>query len=494
MPTVHLKDALKKEGIVFGLADDDMLEGFIESSGFRTKPFKVAQGVDPHAAEKEDVEYFFQAETFTPGQLDEFGNMDYRERGKIFQVTEGTVLARKHVVSSGKNSTGFDIYGNILTREKGENVLFESGPGTFLSPDGLEIIAEVSGQPRLMLSGEVKVVQVYTQEGDVGYQSGHIDYDGDVHINGAIQPDFRVSGHNVRAEIAQGANINAQGNLTMSEGIIESTVYAHGDVVASFVRNSRIRCMGSVVISGEVVDSVIICSGACSVNKGSLISSTVSAKMGLVARIVGTDSTKPCHITVGRDQFIHEELDAYKKQLVEIQENMTRNEDKKQTFLDQIEFFQNEETRLAHEQDTSRTELQKYKKELETLEGTGKEGKIQDIEYHMSRLQQNMDYAEKKLAQVFQSNEDADRQVSAIEALEKELQLQMKTIRSRRQRLIQWSLDHPGKPLAKILEVIHARTKIQGLGSDIIVRDDTRAVSFAEVRGPSGYEMRLTSL
>ncbi len=234
--------------------------------------------------------------------------------------------------------------------------------------------------------------------------------------------------------------------------------------------------------------------GACSVSKGSLISSIVFAKKGLVARIVGTDSTKACRIRVGKDQFVHEELDDYKKQLIEIREKVSQHEEKRQGLLEQMQFFQNEETRLAHEQDTSRVELESYRKKLDSLEGIGKEGKIQDIEYQISRLQRNMEYAERKLAEAFQNNEEVERQVKKMDALIENCKAQMDTIRGHRQTLIQWSLDNPGKPVAKVIEMVHAGTKIQGLESEIIIRESSRAVRFTEMKGQSGYEIKSSFL
>ncbi len=493
MPVQELKDALQKESVISGILPDDMLEGFIGSSGFRTNSFKVAKGTPPKGNQQVQIEYFFSADMFKPGKLDDQGKIDYKETRKIVQVPKGTVLAKKTVSETEDQKAGIDIFGNTLEPVQTNQLLFKAGAGTHLSSDGLKIIADIKGRPTRLLSGEIKVIKTFTQEGDVGYKSGHLDYDGDIQIKGGIQSGFRVSGHNINVVNALGARITAQGSLNMTDGLIETTVYAQGDVMAGFIRNSKIRCMGNVIVTGEIVDSVIICSGACSV-KGSLISSDVSAKKGVIAAIIGTQSTKPCRIQVGKDSFVHEELEDYKKQITAIHQKLKSDGEKRQSLQNQAQQLQYEGTRLAYEQDTAQIALKEYENQLAQLEGTGKENKIQDVEYEISCLQKNIQYIEKKLNQTLTANEESEKALSAIDELLSQSKEDLEGIRNQMKRLIQWSMEDPGKPVVRAIDTVNTGTRIQGLESQTILKNDMTAVVFSEVKGTSGYEIKSSSL
>ncbi len=494
MPVQELKDALKKESIVFGIVSDEMLEGFIGSSGFRTNLFKVAKGIPPRGSQQTQIEFFFSADVFKPGKLDEQGKIDYKETRQILQVAKGTVLAQKNISETEDGKDGFDIFGNLLEPAQTDQLLFKSGSGTRLSSDGLKIIADIQGRPKRLLSGELKVIKTYIQEGDVGYKSGHLDYDGDIQIKGSVQSGFRVSGENISAVSAQSARITAQGNLSMTDGLIETTVYAQGDVTAGFIRNSKIRCMGNVIVTGEIVDSVIICSGACSVNEGNLISSDVSAKKGVIAAIIGTQSSKACRIQVGKDVFVHEELEGYKKQIAAINKKVKTDGEKRKNLQTKAQQVQDETTRLAYEQDTAQVELKEYEKQLVELEGTGKEDKIQNVEYDISCLKRNIEYMGKKLTQTFSENEESQKALSAVDEVLAQSKAELEAIRNQMKQLIQWSVDNPGKPIVRVTDTIHATTRIQGLESQTILKNDMTAVVFAEVKGSSGYEIKSSSL
>ena len=63
--------------------------------------------------------------------------------------------------------------------------------------------------------------------------------------------------------------------------------------MCQFINNSKLLCLGDVIIEKEIVDSDIECSGKCVVANGKLISSRITAKMGVQAKNIGTDMSEP---------------------------------------------------------------------------------------------------------------------------------------------------------------------------------------------------------
>ena len=91
----EIKEALLDKGIVLGIVSDEMIEGFINSSGFKTKSFRVARGILPIRGKDAKVEFFFNTDYLKAGGLTKDGVIDFKDRGEIPYVEEGTVLAEK---------------------------------------------------------------------------------------------------------------------------------------------------------------------------------------------------------------------------------------------------------------------------------------------------------------------------------------------------------------------------------------------------------------
>ncbi|RLB91468.1 MAG: DUF342 domain-containing protein, partial [Deltaproteobacteria bacterium] len=172
-PDIHvldIKEALFERDIVNGIVVDEMIEGFIKSSGFKTQLFKIAGGVKPVQGQDAKLEFFFNTDYLKAGGLDTEGNIDFKERGAIPHVEEGTVLAEKMPMVLARQ--GQNIYGDELETLPGEDISLRFGKGAKLSEDGLKVLAEVRGYPKYSLSGVIFVHNEYTTSGDVDYETG----------------------------------------------------------------------------------------------------------------------------------------------------------------------------------------------------------------------------------------------------------------------------------------------------------------------------------
>ena len=112
-----IKEELFEKGIVSGLMGDDMIEGFINSSGFKTQSFRVAKGIRPIQGQDARVEFFFNTDYLKAGGMDANGNIDFKQRGEIPLVEKGTVLAEKTPRVEAR--WGQNIYGDEVPTEKG---------------------------------------------------------------------------------------------------------------------------------------------------------------------------------------------------------------------------------------------------------------------------------------------------------------------------------------------------------------------------------------
>ncbi|MBU2628730.1 MAG: FapA family protein, partial [Proteobacteria bacterium] len=263
---VQLKETLFDKGIVLGIVEDKMIEGFINSSGFKTKSFRIAKGVSPIQGKDAKVEFFFNTDYLKAGGLTNDGAIDFKDRGEIPHIEEGTVLAEKIPMVEAR--WGHNIFGDEIETMPGKDIVLKLGKGAKLSEDGIKVLAAVKGFPKYALSGHIFVHQEYITEGDVDYETGHIQYDGNVNIKGRIKSGFKVKGNDIQAIELDGGIVHADGNVRIAGGINEGKIYARGNVYAKFIHKSEVICMGDVIIEKEIVDADVECSGRCVTENG----------------------------------------------------------------------------------------------------------------------------------------------------------------------------------------------------------------------------------
>ncbi len=332
-----IKGALFDKGIVSGIVADEIIKGFIRSSGYKTKSFKVAQGTPPIHGEDARVDFFFNTDYLKAGGLTEDGVIDFKDRGEIPHVEKGTVLAEKIPMKVSRQ--GHNIYGDQIDTVPAKDSFIKHGKGVKVSEDGFKLLASVSGFPKFSLSGRTSVYEEYITQGDVDYETGHIDYDGNVNVKGRVKSGSKVKGNDIKIIELDGGIVTAEGNVIIAGGINEGEIYSKGNVYAKFIRNAKVACMGDVIITKEIVDSDIECSGRCIVENGKIMTSQITSKLGVKARNIGTEKAEPCTIKVGHDVFTKRELKTIKDKVDSLEKKLEQHgtkEDKKIKSLEKI--------------------------------------------------------------------------------------------------------------------------------------------------------------
>jgi uncharacterized protein (DUF342 family) len=492
IPAMDIKEALFDRDIVNGIVADEMIEGFIKSSGFKTQLFRVARGVKPVEGQDAKLEFFFNTDYLKAGGLDAEGNIDFKERGAIPHVEEGTVLAEKMPMVLARQ--GQNIYGDEIETAPGQDIALRFGKGAKLSEDGLKVLAEVRGYPKYSLSGVIFVHNEYTAPGDVDYETGHIDYDGNVNIKGCIKSGFKVRGNDIKTIELDGGIVEAEGDVVVAGGINEGKIYARGNVFAKFIHNSEITCMGNVQVGKEIVDSTIEIGGACIIENGKLISSEVAAKMGVSARHIGTEMAGPSILKIGRDTFTEKELGKNKTKILAMQKNLNRFQEKKDALKEENSELQKQITKLAHVQDRSQLEQREIQAKIAAPENAGRIGEMKE---QFAQLKTNAKNAEENLDRCFEKSEAIE---DAIEKIDREIAFwagKIEDLTQEKNNLISWSKDNPGNALVSSDGAIQPGTIICGKHSEMTVenliqRAKVREVLLtAETENGQTYEMQI---
>ena len=227
------------------------------------------------------------------------------------------------------------IPGDLIARapsgalESGANVRVD------LTAAGQEYYATAEGNARLV-GNTISVVPLLVIDGDVGYDTGNLDFDGDIHISGRIGPGYSVkSGGSVliRSSIGEGASVLAKGDVTACRGISgrKTKVIAVGGVRTAHVQEATVQCAGDLTVGNHVVDAHLRCGGVLTVDKGegtlggSIAGGQSWGLKGVEMFRAGSPSGASTALNVGLNPDQAGKLDELQKKLAEFNKVITRH-------------------------------------------------------------------------------------------------------------------------------------------------------------------------
>ncbi len=444
--------ALAKENIQFKVADLEKQIIALKTALKETVSFVAVRGRAPVPGTDAFISYQFDTNYLKPGKIDAEGKMDYRERGNIPKVAPGDLLATKIPMKTGE--PGIDIYNTPIPAPEAKDVVLQCGQGAHLSEDDMKAYAQIGGQPHVAVGGAVCVFAELTIDGDVNFTTGNVDFDGNVIVKGTVMNGFTVRCGHLFAKEISGAAIFALGDVVVSEGISNADIKTEGDVKARFVTGSNIKSFGSVMVDKEVIDSKIRSSAKFLSERCTIISSFVSAKMGVSARQIGTDVSAACRIHAGMDENVKKRIQAFahaindKKKILETVQKRYEKQSKKQRVIHQkiFELAQNQERQAS---------------DTEAANALARE---------LDLCFKDQEILEEQIAQ----------DLFAIEALIAEIE----TIGGEKEAILQWSKEEKGDPVVTVSGAITRGTKLFGIHTSYIPNETIRNVTIRETKHP----------
>ncbi|MCP4114808.1 MAG: DUF342 domain-containing protein [Desulfobacteraceae bacterium] len=495
-----VKEALDEQGICAGLKDDAMIKTWLSLATPEGDSFVIAQGIAPEYPVDATVKYHFAVDFRNPGKVLEDGSIDFRDRGDIPFVKAGTLLTEKTAVREGRSGT--DVTGLEIPVAEAVEVMFNPGTGTRLSDDGLQIFADADGQPHLDAMGNVSVFSEIKIEGDVDFETGNINFDGNIVVAGVIKEGFSVRGATLTAGQIEGAEIELTGDLNVGAGIIDAKlIRVQGSVQAKYVNNSVIRAFGDLIVQKEIIDSKVLLSGECVNQTGNIIASTIVAKKGVQAVHIGTETSSPTRLRVGVDDHI-------KSLVAEINAKLKSNKDQIASRKAEIEALEAEDQELhvkiseaAYVQDRFQVELRKIQKQMVTLKESNDLQELGKLSKLVRKIHKEAQAAEQVLDQAFHRQDilvkdiqDRKRRITTLEEGNKALVDEKNALR-------EFSSKTEAMPQVIISKRAMPETLIEGPNSVLRINESISRMRAVEVKrdangdgGLSFHEMMLMSL
>jgi uncharacterized protein (DUF342 family) len=345
------------------------------------------------------------------------------------------------------------------------------------------------------------VFGVLNIDGDVGVETGHIEFDGHIETTGGVCTGYSVKGKGLRTTEIQDATIELEEDLECHGGIYGSTIKVGGHLKASHIHNCTIEVLGELVAEKEIFDSTIETNGRCLIVEGKLIGTQIDAKKGVYAKDIGSEGSSPCELTVGFDRKYERDLAASNAEKNALEQKRDESEAAVSNLKEALETSDAEIK--AYAQEWQKYQLQKRQFE-EQLRGEGPNPLGEDDADGRRML-------EEMIAELVEKNSLFESKSSAMEADKDKLCKQLADGEKRLEVLSQLidrtgekieiikSLPKfdPGIPMVKVNGTIFEKTQIIGPHKKITIEKDLRNVRIAESKVESTvnkYQIKISSL
>ncbi len=317
VPTVEdIHATLAEHGVVAGV-DDQAIAVFCQQAEANPgQPIKgiVARGT-PFTPTIQP-QYLFKFSTRKSiGKVLESGKIDYRERGMINFITSGTELLE--IIPGKAGISGLTIDGEIIEAEPlhplkkihaGKNVSLETS-----SDSHLHYLAQADGQVDLQGS-ELVIENIFTVEGNVDLNTGHVKYQGPVHVTGNLLAGFAViSNSDVFIDkLIDGGTVKAKGDLVVGTGIIgneKASITVLGNIKSEYITGlNNCQAKGSIIAEKHIINSTLTSGGAIRCAGKITGECFISAFSGIETGELGSEAGSQTVVEVGNDVFIRERL------------------------------------------------------------------------------------------------------------------------------------------------------------------------------------------
>lgn len=477
-----VNSALLGFGIKSGLVEDELLFEWLKNKDKSETKFKIAQGTPPIQGRSAEIAYHFRSRPKWDELVESKVKIDFKDKGDIPHVKKGDLLAEKTPMV--KEQAGCDIYGKTMAVEKALDKKLLAGAGTELSPDGLKAFATVDGRPELSPFGKISVSPELNISGDVGFESGNVEFNGHIKVSGVVQDGFTVKGGSLTAREISKATIEVTGDVVVYGGVLGADIRAQGSVRAFHIHASRVEALGDVVAEKGIVDSKIVTSSKCLTNRGTVLASSICARMGVEAGQIGSDRSGPCTVTFGVDLASEREV-ARLKEIIAIKEK--ENEallEHVKSCLDHFSTLEKSAGDLAQVQDRSVREQRALSDELKKWKEAGDQKEAARVEQAVELLDSKIRSREDELNALLDRQDELKEQSYASQERMEEIEKEVSGLKEEIEAFYDWSRNQKEKPCVKVLSTIFAGSVIKGAESSAVLKSDVKGVLIREIKVP----------
>jgi uncharacterized protein (DUF342 family) len=253
--------------------------------------------------------------------------MDFRNLHAVNNVEEGQKLVT--LIDPEPGTDGTDVHGEVVKAPAPKSLKLPKGENTTIVDDQHLIAAKEGHISRK--NDKINVMQLYKVKGDVDFNTGNIDFVGNVFIEGNVNEGF---------EVIAGGDIHVRGNVEAahlkSDGdiLINKTYLGHnklkiecaGNFRARSVQNGSVKSEGDIIITDSVMHSKLTSHGKIAIEgqRGVVVGGTIRATKEVKANIIGSRMGTKTDIKIGVNPEIRFQIDSLEDEIEEHKENYSK--------------------------------------------------------------------------------------------------------------------------------------------------------------------------
>ncbi len=221
--------------------------------------------------------------------------IDLRNLGETISVNVGDEVMRRTPATRG--TPGFTVQGRIIPPEAGKNTPIKPGKGTEISQgDPNLLIASTSGTP--LIKNQTIEVDNALYLNNVGVNTGHVKFKGNVIIGGNIEPGMIVqaTGSITVGGFVESAQVQAYDDIQVGKGIIGHTVSdgqprscqikTRGSIRANYAQYCDLNAGEDIELAVHCMNNDIVCGRNLTVIDAASRNGTLSGGLAKVAKKV----------------------------------------------------------------------------------------------------------------------------------------------------------------------------------------------------------------
>jgi uncharacterized protein (DUF342 family) len=248
-------------------------------------------------------------------------------KGPTCPVTQGQAIAE--LSTAAAELKGFDVNGKALEPE-------EAGPELVWDETAIRVVDGetgkrlVAGRPGELcfgpagspVAGKLTISGLKGIRGDVGKETGNVNFSGEVRIAGKVQPGYSVIGGKdvLVGGSADAALISAGGKAVIVQGINgggKGVVRARNSIEAAFAENATLLAVEDIRLQSRCEGCSVKTNGRIIVD-GKLSGGVCKSRKGVSVAELGADRSKRTEISFGQDYLIKDQIEAGEREIEKI--------------------------------------------------------------------------------------------------------------------------------------------------------------------------------
>lgn len=356
-------------GIVYGYKDPDLIT---VRAG---KPFIIAEGSPPVKGKDAVITYIERPERKPVIREDD--TADYYEMNFIFEVKAGDWLGEKTRPLPG--ISGKNLYGETLRADPGDDLplSYDSKVAFEFEESGKTILRATKSGALEYINGILTIRDHLVIEGDVGVETGNVQFDGSISVRGTVMPGYSIiASSDLEVRAAEGV-VNAS-LIKSAEGsiYIRGGIFGRGITVVEAEENIYVKHSNECLLkAGEEINIGFYALGSTLIakniivdeRKGKLIGGRAEALFKITASISGNQHERRTELIVkgiDKDNLLAE-LQVKAHELKSVQQNMDKVSDKIHTLELMLESLSDDQQKLY---ETAKEQLTRLEEQFTDLD------------------------------------------------------------------------------------------------------------------------------